>query len=186
MFALFTEMVFVLKCYMYFFIVFFFLGCLKQPTASTGPAQRVVEQPAAAETAKKAMEQSQPDPQPHPLPQPQPTAAVEARVAPQFSTVWNTFYFFFNSTEVRVQFILEEVQKVTRNKEKARMLWDAGWHLLIVTPLVQWGQLLSTDWSVWISQLWFKSHGQGKMKNVTCVLSLFHLWALLLDCPLSL
>lgn len=96
------------------------------------------------------------------------------------------FFFFFNRTEVRVQFILEEVQKVTRNKEKARMLWDAGWHLLIVTPLVQWGQLLSTDWSVWISQLWFKSHGQGKMKNVTCVLSLFHLWALLLDCPLSL
>ncbi|XP_042633172.1 uncharacterized protein LOC109065301 [Cyprinus carpio] len=58
----------------------------KQPTASTGPAQRVVEQPAAAETAKKAMERSQPDPQPHPLPQPQPTAPVEARVAPQFST----------------------------------------------------------------------------------------------------
>ncbi|XP_016431609.1 lysosomal thioesterase PPT2-A-like, partial [Sinocyclocheilus rhinocerous] len=52
-----------------------------KPTASpTGPAQRVVEQPAAAAgTAKKAMEQSQPDPQP------QPTAPVAARVAAQLS-----------------------------------------------------------------------------------------------------
>ncbi len=33
----------------------------KQPTVSTGPAQRVLEQPAAAGTAKKAMEQNQPD-----------------------------------------------------------------------------------------------------------------------------
>ncbi|XP_026120630.1 uncharacterized protein LOC113099961 [Carassius auratus] len=58
-----------------------------KPTASnvTGPAQKVVEQPHAAETAKKVMEQSQPDIQPHPLPKPQPTAPVEARVATQFS-----------------------------------------------------------------------------------------------------
>ncbi|XP_052441426.1 uncharacterized protein LOC127980742 [Carassius gibelio] len=59
----------------------------QRPTASnvTGLAQKVVEQPHAAETAKKVMEQSQPDLQPHPLPKPQPTAPVEARVATQFS-----------------------------------------------------------------------------------------------------
>ncbi len=41
----------------------FFFGCLKQPTVSTGPAQRALKKPAAAAgTAKEAMEQNQPDP----------------------------------------------------------------------------------------------------------------------------
>ncbi len=185
MVVLFTEIFFFLNCYMYFF------GCLKQPPASTGPAQRVVEQPAAAGTAK-AMEQNQPDPlpQPHPLPQPQPTAPVATRVALQLSMVRITInLLFLKALKYQFSSKFEEVQKVrTTKKEKARKLWEAGWDLLIVTPLVQWGQLSSADWSVWISQIWFKSHGQGSKKNVTCVLSLFlfHLWALLLDCPLPL
>ncbi len=64
--------------------MYFFFGCLKQPTVSTGPAQRALKKPAAAAgTAKEAMEQNQPDP----LPQPQPTAPVATRVAPQLTHV---------------------------------------------------------------------------------------------------
>ncbi len=76
---------------------FYFFGCLKQPTVPTGPAQRVLEQPAAAGTAKKAMEQNQPDPlpQPHPLAQPQPTAPVATRFAPQLSMVRIKCIIFF-------------------------------------------------------------------------------------------
>ncbi len=62
--------------------MYFFFGCLKQPTVSTGPAQRALKKPAAG-TAKEAMEQNQPDP----LHQAQPTAQVATRVAPQLSMV---------------------------------------------------------------------------------------------------
>lgn len=69
-------------------------GCLKQPTGSTGPAQRVLEQPAASAsgTAKKAMEQIQPDPQSHLQPQPQLTVPLATR-APHLPMV-KEFYFF--------------------------------------------------------------------------------------------
>lgn len=176
-------MVFFLNCYMYVFFFFFFIS---------SPLPLLDQHKGWWNNLLLLKQQRRPwsgvslTPSLIPCPSPSLLHQWKQELHHNFQRYEILFFFFFNRTEVRVQFILEEVQKVTRNKEKARMLWDAGWHLLIVTPLVQWGQLLSTDWSVWISQLWFKSHGQGKMKNVTCVLSLFHLWALLLDCPLSL
>ncbi len=84
----------------------------------------MLEQPAAAGTAKKAMEQNQPDPlpQPHPLPQPQPTAPVATRFAPQLSMVRIKCIFFLSILSISSVQIRGSTESKKKNKEKARKL----------------------------------------------------------------